>query len=138
MNPDGIQFVNDGSQEITFSVSYLNCDESYTSILNTSGTDVLSIEASDSEVCVPDLVSFTANTTVPSADLIYDWNLGDGSSSNLESPSNLYEPGLYDVSLTVTNNVTGCETLIEELEFVNVFLSLFHYLNPIKFQAVLL
>ena len=121
LNPDGIQFVNDGSQEITFSVSYLNCDESYTSILNTSGSDVLSIEASASEVCVPDLVSFTANTTVPSADLIYDWNLGDGSSSNLESPSILYEPGIYDVSLTVTNNVTGCETLIEELEFVNVF-----------------
>ena len=121
LNPNGVQFVNDGSQEITFSVSYLNCDESYTSILNTSGSDVLSIEVSASEVCVPDLVSFTANTTVPSADLIYDWNLGDGSSSNLESPSNLYEPGLYDVSLTVTNNVTGCETLIEELEFVNVF-----------------
>ena len=121
LNPNGIQFVNDGSQEITFSVSYLNCNESYSSILNTSGIDVLYIEASDSEVCVPDLVSFNANTTVPSADLTYDWNLGDGSSSNLESPSNLYEPGLYDVSLTVTNNVTGCETLIEELEFVNVF-----------------
>ena len=121
LNPSGVEFVNGGSQEITFSVSYLNCDESYTSILNTSGSDVLSIEASASEVCVPDVVSFTANTTVPSADLIYDWNLGDGSNSNLESPSILYEPGLYDVSLTVTNNVTGCETLIEELDFVNVF-----------------
>ena len=71
LNPDGIQFVNDGSQEITFSVSYLNCDESYTSILNTSGS-VLSIEVSASEVCVPDLVSFTAITSVPSADLNYD------------------------------------------------------------------
>ena len=121
LNPSGVEFVNGGSQEITFSVSYLNCDESYTSILNTSGSDVLSIEASASEVCVPDVVSFTANTTMPSADLIYDWNLGDGSNSNLESPSILYEPGLYDVSLTVTNNVTGCETLIEELDFVNVF-----------------
>jgi len=121
LNPSGVEFVNGGSQEITFSVSYLNCDESYTSILNTSGSDVLSIEASASEVCVPDVVSFTANTTMPSADLIYDWNLGDGSNSNLESPSIIYEPGLYDVSLTVTNNVTGCETLIEELDFVNVF-----------------
>ena len=121
LNPDGIQFVNAGSQEITFSVSYLNCDESYTAILNTSGTDVLSIEVSASEVCVPDLVSFNATTTVPSSDLTYDWSLGDGSSSNQESPSYLYEPGLYDVFLTVTNNVTGCETLIEELEFVNVF-----------------
>ena len=70
---------------------------------------------------MPDLVSFNANTTVPPADLTYDWSLGDGSNSNSESPSILYEPGLYDVSLTVTNNVTGCETLIEELEFVNVF-----------------
>ena len=121
LNPEGVQFVNDGSQEITFLVSYLNCDESYTSTLNTSGSDVLSIEASASELCEPDLVSFTANTTVPSAELTYDWSLGDGSSSNLESPSVQYEPGLYDVSLTVLNNVTGCETLIEELEFVNVF-----------------
>ena len=121
LNPNGVQFVNDGSQEITFSVSYLNCDESYTSILNTSGSDVLSIETSASEVCEFDLVSFTANTTVSSTELIYDWSLGDGSSSNIESPSVQYEPGIYDVSLTVLNNVTGCETLIEELEFVNVF-----------------
>ena len=121
LNPEGVQFVNDGSQEITFLVSYLNCDESYTSTLNTSGSDVLSIEASASELCEPDLVSFTANTTVPSVELTYDWSLGDGSSSNLESPTVQYEPGLYDVSLTVLNNVTGCETLIEELEFVNVF-----------------
>ena len=121
LNPEGVQFVNGGSQEITFLVSYLNCDESYTSTLNTFGSDVLSIEASASELCEPDLVSFTANTTVPSAELTYDWSLGDGSSSNLESPSVQYEPGLYDVSLTVLNNVTGCETLIEELEFVNVF-----------------
>ena len=121
LNPSGIQFVNDGSQEITFSVSYLNCDESYTSTLITSGVDVLSIEASASELCEPDVVSFTANTTVPSSELIYDWSLGDGSSTNLESPSVQYEPGLYDVSLTVLNSVTGCETLIEELEFVNVF-----------------
>tara|TARA_B100001093_G_scaffold121227_1_gene114088 strand:+ start:16299 stop:19679 length:3381 start_codon:yes stop_codon:yes gene_type:complete len=121
LNPDGIMFVNDGSQEITFSVSYLNCDESYTYFLNTSGSDVLSIEASAIEFCEPDLVSFTANTTVPPAELTYDWSLGDGSSSSSENPSIQYEPGLYDVSLTVINNVTGCETLIEELEFVNVF-----------------
>ena len=121
LNPNDIQFVNYGSQEITFSVSYLNCDESYTSILNTSGSDVLSIDASDSELCEPDLVTFTANTTMPSAELTYDWSLGDGSSSSSENPTIQYEPGLYDVSLTIINNVTGCETLIEEFEFVNVF-----------------
>ena len=121
LNPVGVQFVDDGSQEITFSVSYLNCDESYTSTLITSGTDVLSIEASANEFCEPDFVSFIANTTVPSTELTYDWSLGDGSNSNLESPSVQYDPGIYDVSLTVLNNVSGCETLIEEFEFVNVF-----------------
>ena len=106
---------------ITFSVSYLDCNESFTSTLVTSGIDVLSIEASTNELCEPDIVSFTANTSVPSTELTYDWSLGDGTNSDSDNPSIQYEPGVYDVSLSVINNITGCNTLVQELDFVNVY-----------------
>ena len=121
MNPNGVQFLNDGSQEVTFSVSYLDCDESYSAILNTSGSDISSIQASSNEVCEPVEVSFIANTDIPSSELIYSWNLGNGITSNMENPTVQFEPGLYDISLTVLNNVTGCETFIQEYGFVSVF-----------------
>ncbi|MCF8276828.1 MAG: PKD domain-containing protein [Flavobacteriales bacterium] len=40
--------------------------------------------------------------------LIWDWNLGDGTSSSAVNPTHIYtEPGIYDLSLTVING--DCE-----------------------------
>ena len=121
LSPEGVEFTNDGVQEITFSVSYLDCDESFTSTLMTGGNDIISIEVSDNEVCVPDYVSFLANSSVPSSQLSFDWDLGNGTASALENPTIQYDPGLYDVSLTVLNNVTGCESFLLELDWVSVY-----------------
>ena len=39
----------------------------------------------------------------------YNWTFGDGTTSTEKSPSHAFaKPGIYGVSLTVTNQVTGC------------------------------
>jgi gliding motility-associated-like protein len=39
----------------------------------------------------------------------YNWNFGDGTTSTEKSPAHAFvNPGIYAVSLTVTNQVTGC------------------------------
>lgn len=55
--------------------------------------------------CAPVSVSF-ADSSVDAAD--YLWDFGDGSSSVLQNPQHIYTiPGIYNVSLTVTNT-GGC------------------------------
>jgi PKD repeat protein len=55
-------------------------------------------------------LTFTNKTTSPIAGTIdYTWNFGDGSSSNVESPTHLYaKAGGYPVTLTASLN--GCAT----------------------------
>ena len=53
------------------------------------------------------LVQFSS--TVSSADVVYDWDFGDGQSSGLASPEHTYTlAGDYEVFLEVTDNVSGC------------------------------
>jgi len=121
LSPTDIEFTIDGVQVVSFTVSYLDCEEVYSSTLMTAGNDIISIEASENEVCEPDYVSFLANTSVPAVDLNFDWDLGDGTGSDIQNPTIQYEPGVYDISLTVVNNVTGCESSLEELAWVSVY-----------------
>lgn len=53
----------------------------------------------------PQLVTFTDNSTAPGSTLAsWSWNFGDGGTSNLQNPTHTYtEPGVYTVSLVVTN-----------------------------------
>ncbi|MBN2391609.1 MAG: PKD domain-containing protein [Anaerolineae bacterium] len=51
-------------------------------------------------------VTFFTNTTVTSGTTTYLWSFGDGMTSTLETPTHIYSnPGLYEVTLTVTNPV---------------------------------
>lgn len=121
LSPSDIEFAIDGLQEIAFTVSYLDCEEVYTSTLMTAGSDIISIEASENELCEPEYVSFIANTSTSSADLNFEWDFGNGTGSDIQNPTIQYEPGVYDISLTVINNVTGCESSMEELALVSVY-----------------
>lgn len=52
-------------------------------------------------------VDFT--NTSPSNNMAYLWDMGNGNTSSLRSPSQLYNvPGNYTVCLTVTDTVTSC------------------------------
>ncbi|GIK70125.1 MAG: hypothetical protein BroJett020_14200 [Bacteroidota bacterium] len=64
-------------------------------------------------VCDGATMSFFNTSNILSGTIdVYDWQFGDGSSSNLVNPTHLYAgPGLYTVTLTVTSD-SGCTSSI--------------------------
>jgi len=53
----------------------------------------------------PLLVTFNGSGTDYDGDIIsYNWDFGDGSSSNQQNPSHTFDTGVYTVTLTVTDN----------------------------------
>ncbi|WNJ20360.1 PKD domain-containing protein [Pontibacter sp. G13] len=66
-------------------------------------------------------VDFT-DTTLPDTTLTtWEWNFGDGFFSNQQHPSHTYQtPGVYDVTLVVTNAV-GCRDTIELASAVEIY-----------------
>ena len=120
MSPTNVTFGQDGIQSITFSVSYLDCQESYTSSLVTGGIDIVSLEVSEQELCFPDMTSFSANSIVPLSNLVFSWDFSDGQFSNQSNPTIQFDPGEYDITLSVLNSTTGCESMISEPSMVIV------------------
>jgi PKD repeat protein len=54
-----------------------------------------------------------------SATLNWQWDFGDGNTSTIQNPAHTYdEAGIYEVTLTVVNDLTGCETTITQHVFV--------------------
>lgn len=70
-----------------------------------------------SQACDSDLVRFTGKLNV-SDHLDFNWDFGDGATSTEQFPVHTYnQPGFYDVTLLITNPVTGCKAgfLLEEM-----------------------
>lgn len=66
--------------------------------------------ASETEGVVPFVVTFN-DTTTGKAPLDYSWTFGDGSSSTEQHPVHVYDaPGVYTVSLTVSNQYGNSST----------------------------
>ena len=50
------------------------------------------------------------------------WEFGDGATSHEDSPVHFYaNTGFYDVSLTITNTITGCQSGFQAADMVKVF-----------------
>lgn len=57
-------------------------------------------------------VSFGDSTLPPGSVVSWDWDFGDGGTSTEQNPTHIYQvPGLYDVSLTITDTGT-CQNTI--------------------------
>ncbi len=69
----------------------------------------------------PMTVSFTNTSTGNLSNVSFEWNFGDGNTSTTENPTHTYDtPGSYDVSLTITNNSTGCSNMTVTPNFINI------------------
>ncbi|MEJ0102611.1 MAG: PKD domain-containing protein [Bacteroidota bacterium] len=67
-------------------------------------------------VCASDPVLFTDLSTTADAWL---WNFGDGTTSSAQNPSHTYlQPGIYTITLTVTNN--GCPASATKTNYITV------------------
>lgn len=72
---------------------------------------IVSVSADEEsfQLCEPTEVDFRANVRGDEP-VDYEWNFGDGSTSEASNPSHVYDtPGTYTVTLTVTNEV-GSDT----------------------------
>ena len=67
-----------------------------------------------SDLCIGSSFDFSDNSTIPQPDTIdsWQWDFGDGTTSNLQNPSHTYTtPGTYTVTLT-TSSILGCSSSI--------------------------
>lgn len=81
---------------------------------------IINFSVNETFSCEPPLnVTFTNNST-GTQPLTYSWDFGDGTTSNLQSPSHLFNNiGNFDISLSVTD-VNNCVTDTFINDFINV------------------
>lgn len=76
---------------------------------------------SASQACDSDFIVFTGKLNVQDI-LDCEWDFGDGSRSTEQFPVHAYtNPGFYDVSLQITNPVTGCQAGFRMEDMVKIF-----------------
>jgi len=75
--------------------------------------------ANPTQGCAPMTISFINNSS-GSGTLTYQWNFGNGNSSNLQNPTaNYVNPGTYTVTLIVSNG-TSSDTLVRT-HYIHIF-----------------
>lgn len=74
------------------------------------------------DACPGQTISFTDASLPDTTIIAWLWNFGDGTTSNVQNPAHAYaNPGIYTVSLTITN-ILGCshtETKINAVQIWN-------------------
>lgn len=82
---------------------------------------VFEMKATKLRGCDTLTVNFFSRLIIDDAVEFY-WDFGDGTSSNIESPTHFYaDTAYYDVALTITNTITGCQSGFQAQDFVKVF-----------------
>lgn len=102
-------YLADGSYNVTLTATSNNgcVDDTIISVtVNEQPTSAFTI--ADASVCLGDTVEFTNTSTLSNE--YYTWDFGDGNNSGLTNPTHLYTaPGVYTVTLTAQDSITGCE-----------------------------
>lgn len=122
---------NDGSSNQRLTVTsngtyYVTVSNFGCTFTDTIAIDFQTVTASFSGApisgCIPLFVSFMDNSLVSSGSILsWNWNFGDGNSSNLQNPNNTYTtPGNFTVSLGVTTN-NGCSDNTSINTYINPF-----------------
>lgn len=99
-----------------------NCPAIFEQEIEVRGNPFVSFEPSSYNGCVPFNVSFDNNSE---SNLVYQWDFGDGETSNIFSPTHIFsDAGIYEVSL-ITTDEYGC---FEDTSVVNIIV----HNNPIS------
>lgn len=110
-------YTTSGSYEVQLIACGINgCD----TVTQTVDVNILAaaIEYAPVNVYVNEIVTFNSNAAEA---ITWDWNFGDGGTSNQQNPAHLYTAaGIYTVTLTVTD-ATGCSLVTTEtISILNV------------------
>lgn len=92
-----------------------------TSMISVSNKPVVEFWADNTESCESSLtVNFSANvTTFLGLGYDYLWNFGDGTTSTQANPQKTFPPGVYDITLTITDEY-GCQRVVTKEEYIRV------------------
>ena len=133
-NPDHwIWFFGDGGSAVTKDPSHQYNDTGYFSVtlisINNGCADTVTNKHLVHIHPPVALYSYVKTCSVPRQVIFSDkslgadywsWNFGDGNTSTEQNPTHIYTtPGVYNVSLTVTNNASGCsETKTDTIKII--------------------
>ncbi len=112
----------EGTYDITITARTNNCPVGNT-VTWEDMISLTSIEADFSATsvieCLGDAIQLNSTETNPA--YIYDWDFGDGETSNEISPEHTYDAhGTYTVSLTVSDALSGCVSDITMTDYIEV------------------
>jgi gliding motility-associated-like protein len=118
--PPQVVWSTPGLKTITLHIEESGCEETFDFQYTVYPDPLAGFSASNNFGCQPVEANFfnnSSNLENPS----YLWDFGDGTTSTETNPSHIYEdPGIYDVTLTVTNE-TGCTNTLTINGIVEVY-----------------
>lgn len=116
-DPTNIVFTKAGSIEVLFKVFFEECEETYADKIFIYDTPRIGFAGSKELKCAPYNAKFF-NESAADTPIFSKWTFGDGTSPSTEtSPEHVYyQPGVYDVGLTIYTT-EGC---VDTLELIKV------------------
>lgn len=107
LDVNNVVFDTSGIINIRLSVEAGTCEGTFNDFIFIYDEPIIDFGIDPFLKCAPYLAEFK-DSSVSYAPLIYNWDFGDGNTSNLKDPQHLYEnPGIYNVSLGI-QSTEGC------------------------------
>jgi len=107
-NPSGVTFDSPGEKLVTLTISENNCERTVEATIDLHPNPIAAFEVLPNIGCVPLSVTFLNESITESSSRAFDWDFGDGGTSNGVNTSHEYtSPGTYSVSLFL-ENLNGC------------------------------
>ncbi len=116
-NPNNIEFLSSGIQNISLTVYLNGCENATTGTVEVSEQIPIEIFASPNG-CEPLTVQF--QNSVSPINHLFAWDLGNGETASSSSVQTTYFEGIYDVSLVVTNTLNDCQGSLFLSDYIEV------------------
>ena len=116
-NPNNIEFLSSGTQNITLTVYLNGCENATTGTVEVSEEIPVEIFATPNG-CEPLTVQF--QNSVDPINHNFAWDLGNGETASSSTVQSTYFEGFYDVSLVVTNTLNDCEGALFLSDYIEV------------------
>lgn len=111
-------YYNEGDYNVSLTVTDINGCSSGTSQVVTVGITP-AVDFYFSSPCLNEPVQFTVDESVTDigAVSVFDWNFGDGATSNNQNPTHIYSnPGTYQIILTIVDTLGLSNSVSHEVE----------------------
>jgi gliding motility-associated-like protein len=111
-----------GTFPVTYTVNWNDCQNAYKDSIAVHKEPSINFGIAPGLYCAPQLVRFIDSSSAD-APISYLWNFGNGNTSTLQNPSNIYlNPGVYSVSLEISTLIGCVSTLnLNKQDLIEVF-----------------